>query len=84
MASGVAMALEDSLVLADIVAQGRPAEDILPQFIRRRAPRVDWIRSQTDRRDRMRKLPPLVRNFVLRRAWPRLYVANYRPLLAPP
>jgi 2-polyprenyl-6-methoxyphenol hydroxylase-like FAD-dependent oxidoreductase len=84
MASGVAMALEDALVLADIIARDCPIEQVVTQFAQCRSARVDWIRSQTDRRDRMRKLPPAMRNFLMSRLWPRLYAASYRPLLTLP
>lgn len=42
------------------------------------------IRSQTNRRDRMRTLAPALRDMSLRLLWRRLYVANYAPLLNPP
>jgi 2-polyprenyl-6-methoxyphenol hydroxylase-like FAD-dependent oxidoreductase len=84
MAAGAAMALEDAVVLADIVAAAHSRVDAVKEFLQRRAPRIAWIRSQTDRRDRMRKLAPLVRDLSLRLLWRRIYVANYGPLLAKP
>jgi 2-polyprenyl-6-methoxyphenol hydroxylase-like FAD-dependent oxidoreductase len=84
MASGAAMAFEDALTLAEILARNMPVPVALEEFARRRGARVDWIRSQTNRRDRMRTLPGPLRNTVLRFLWPRIYAANYRPLLAAP
>jgi 2-polyprenyl-6-methoxyphenol hydroxylase-like FAD-dependent oxidoreductase len=84
MASGAAMAFEDALVLAEILARGTPVPAALAEFARRRATRVDWIRNQSDRRDRMRTLPGPLRNTLLRFMWPRIYAANYQPLRAPP
>jgi 2-polyprenyl-6-methoxyphenol hydroxylase-like FAD-dependent oxidoreductase len=84
MASGAAMAFEDALVLAEVLGQRTPVPAALDEFARRRASRVGWIRSQTDRRDRMRSLPGPLRNMIIRFMWPRIYAANYRPLCAPP
>ena len=83
MACGAAMAFEDSLVLADLIAQDGAASDIVPEFTRRRAKRLRWLRRQTDRRDRLRRLPPLWRDAFLRLLGNRTYRANYEPLLAP-
>jgi 2-polyprenyl-6-methoxyphenol hydroxylase-like FAD-dependent oxidoreductase len=84
MANGAAMAFEDAWVLADVLSGTASVPVAVEEFVRRRAARVAWVRSQTDRRDRMRTLNPLVRNTVMRLLWPRIYAANYRPLLAPP
>ena len=83
MACGAAMAFEDSLVLADLITQDGAAPDIVPEFIRRRAKRLRWLRRQTDQRDRLRRLPPLLRDAFLRLLADRTYRANYEPLLAP-
>jgi 2-polyprenyl-6-methoxyphenol hydroxylase-like FAD-dependent oxidoreductase len=83
MACGAAMAFEDSLVLAEVVAQDGAASEIVPEFIRRRAERLRWLRRQTDRRDRMRRLSPLLRDTFFRLLAERTYAANYQPLLAP-
>ena len=82
MAEGAAMALEDALVLAKCLAEVAPIPRALAAFESRRRPRTDWVRAQTHRRDRTRKLPPTVRNLVLRTAGPRIFRANYAPLLA--
>ena len=84
MACGVAMALEDALVLAEIVSRGGAALEVVPEFVRRRTARVGRVRQQTDRRDRLRSLPPMIRDVFLRLLSRRLYRANYQPLLALP
>jgi 2-polyprenyl-6-methoxyphenol hydroxylase-like FAD-dependent oxidoreductase len=48
-----------------------------------RHPRASWVRAQTHRRDRTRRLPPL-RNPFLRAFGERIFRSNYRPLLEPP
>ena len=84
MACGVAMAFEDALVLAEIVSRAGAASEVVPEFVRRRSARVGWVHQQTDRRDRLRSLPPMIRDVFLRLLSGRLYRANYQPLLAPP
>jgi 2-polyprenyl-6-methoxyphenol hydroxylase-like FAD-dependent oxidoreductase len=84
MACGAALAFEDALVLAELVTQDRTVGEIVPEFIRRRSARVGWVRRQTNRRDRLRSLPPLIRDAFLRLMADRTYRSNYRPLLAPP
>jgi FAD-dependent urate hydroxylase len=80
MAEGAGMALEDALVLAEVVAAGRPLE----AFEARRRPRVGFVQAQTHRRDRTRNLSPVVRNAVLRLAGQRIFRGNYHALLGEP
>ena len=80
MAEGVGMAVEDALVLAEVVAGGRA----LHEYEARRRPRVQFVRTQTHHRDRTRDLPRVVRNASLRLAGRRIFRSNYRALLAEP
>ncbi len=82
MAEGAAMALEDALVLAECLVEAPPIPLALAAFESRRRRRTDWVRAQTHRRDSTRKLPAAARNIVLRTLWPRIFRANYAPLLA--
>jgi FAD-dependent urate hydroxylase len=84
MAEGAAMALEDALVLAACLHQTPAIPAALAAFEAKRRPRTDWVRAQTHRRDRMRYLPPAVRNNVLRLLGRQIFHANYRPLLDEP
>jgi 2-polyprenyl-6-methoxyphenol hydroxylase-like FAD-dependent oxidoreductase len=45
-AQGAAMAFEDALVLAEMVAE-RPLADAVAAYAERRAPRVAWARDKT-------------------------------------
>jgi 2-polyprenyl-6-methoxyphenol hydroxylase-like FAD-dependent oxidoreductase len=83
MAQGAAMAVEDALVLAAELA-GRPVEDALVEYERRRAARVLWVQKQTHRRDRTRNLWPALRDLVLRLSGERIFRSNYAPLLESP
>ena len=84
MAEGASMALEDAIVLSEILASGGRAVDLLPAFSERRRARVRWVKQRTHRRDRVRSLPATLRLVALRAAGVRLYRSDYRPLFARP
>jgi 2-polyprenyl-6-methoxyphenol hydroxylase-like FAD-dependent oxidoreductase len=84
MAQGASMAVEDALILADVLASGQPVAASLAVFEARRAERVRWVQEQTHRRDRMRGLPSALRNVVLRVAGRRIFKANHRLLVREP
>lgn len=83
MASGAALALEDALVLAELLRKV-PAAGLAAQLESRRGARVAWVAQQTERRDRTRGLPGGLRNLYLRLLGSRMYQRNYQPLLALP
>jgi 2-polyprenyl-6-methoxyphenol hydroxylase-like FAD-dependent oxidoreductase len=80
MAQGAAMAVEDALVLADLLTADQPVEQALAGYEQRRGARVAFVQEQTHRRDRARSLPPAVRNLTLRLAAERIFRSNYLPL----
>jgi 2-polyprenyl-6-methoxyphenol hydroxylase-like FAD-dependent oxidoreductase len=83
MAQGAAMAVEDALVLAELLTAGQPVEDALAGYEQRRRGRVAFVQEQTHRRDRTRSLPPAVRNLTLRLAAERIFRSNYGRLRDP-
>lgn len=83
MAQGAAMAFEDAIVLADHLSR-LPPDEALSSFATRRAPRVEWVRTQTRRRDKARHLPPPVRDTVIRLAGRRIIRGNFALLRAEP
>jgi FAD-dependent urate hydroxylase len=84
MAEGASLAIEDATVLARSIADHASLSTALADFRARRSPRVDWVRSRTHRRDRLRSLQPGIRSTILRFGGQRTFRAHYRPLLAPP
>ena len=80
MAQGAAMALEDALVLGELLTDGQPVDEALTGYVERRKARVAWVQEQTHRRDRTRNLPATVRNVTLRLAAERIFKSNYGPL----
>jgi 2-polyprenyl-6-methoxyphenol hydroxylase-like FAD-dependent oxidoreductase len=83
MACGVAMALEDALVLADTLHRNADTGQLAAAFLRRRCARIERVRLQTEHRDRLRGLPDFVRDLSLRLFASRIYRNNYQPLLLP-
>jgi 2-polyprenyl-6-methoxyphenol hydroxylase-like FAD-dependent oxidoreductase len=83
IAQGVALAVEDALVLADTLSS-LPVEEALSAYQERRAPRIAWVRAQAHRRDNTRGLTPAVRDKILRLTRRRVALAGQRELLAMP
>ncbi|WP_151477839.1 FAD-dependent oxidoreductase [Streptomyces albicerus] len=80
MAQGVAMAVEDALVLAECLDRPGETRDLLEEYRRRRLPRTRWVQAQARKRDRTRGMPPGVRNLLLRLGAERMYESAYAPL----
>ncbi|MGW7383068.1 FAD-dependent oxidoreductase [Streptomyces sp. NPDC054794] len=80
MAQGVAMAVEDAQVLAEVLATGGDTEHLLQQYVQRRLPRTRWVQRQTHRRDRTRSMAPALRNIAFRYGAKALFERGYAPL----
>jgi 2-polyprenyl-6-methoxyphenol hydroxylase-like FAD-dependent oxidoreductase len=64
MAEGAALALEDAVVLAELL-EARPVPDALKQFAVRRRPRTEHVRDTTALRTQVSKLDAAVRDPIL-------------------
>ena len=84
MAQGACMALEDALVLSEMLASGGRVADQLLAFSERRRARIRWVQQRTHRRDRVRSLPASLRNIALRSSAARMYRNDYQPLFSEP
>ena len=78
MAEGASMALEDALVLAQMLAMHGSPDEALSAFSERRRTRIRWVQQRTHRRDRIRALPVPLRNLALRLAGTAIYQRDYR------
>ena len=81
-AQGVAMALEDALVLGELLAR-TPAEHwtgVGALFERLRRPRVEHVQSATDKMSRLAALPGWLRDVSAPILGPKNYRAAYAPL----
>jgi 2-polyprenyl-6-methoxyphenol hydroxylase-like FAD-dependent oxidoreductase len=82
MASGAAIAFEDALMLGKLMASGRSVAHVQNDDTTQRVARIRWEHDQTRRRDRIRSLPPMVRDPMTRFLTNSVYRANYGPLAA--
>lgn len=82
-AQGAALALEDALVLAELLAGRSDWRGIGPDYEARRRPRVAHVQAMTDRLSRTARLPDWARRLVLPVVGPRSYRATYGPLREP-
>lgn len=82
-AEGVAMALEDALVLAELLSTRQDWENVPALFEARRRPRVEHVQAMTDGMSKAARLPYALRNCLLPFLGPWNYHRTYRPLLQP-
>ena len=82
-AQGAALALEDALVLADLLATSRDWTTVGTAVEKRRKPRVDHVAAATDRMARLARLPSWLLDLFAPSAGPRAYRAAYGPLRQP-
>jgi 2-polyprenyl-6-methoxyphenol hydroxylase-like FAD-dependent oxidoreductase len=77
MAQGAALAMEDAIVLSDLLASEPDPASAVAAFEERRRSRVEWVREHTDRQAALLRLPYAVRNLsarvVGRRLWERSF-----------
>ena len=81
-AEGAALAMEDAIVLARLVATNSEVPEALAAFDAQRRPRVAHVQALTDAMSRAAKLPPFVRNALLPFVGPKRYRQTYEPLRA--
>ncbi len=79
-AQGAAMAMEDALTLAELLAATDDWSSVGSLFETRRRPRVDGVRAATERMSRLAALPSGIRALLAPRLGPRAYRTAYRPL----
>jgi FAD-dependent urate hydroxylase len=84
LAQGAAMALEDAVVLGEVLrATPGDVPAALARFEERRRPRCAQVREQTRDRDRTRDVPPALRDPMLRRRGHRIFWEQYSELVRP-
>jgi 2-polyprenyl-6-methoxyphenol hydroxylase-like FAD-dependent oxidoreductase len=79
-AQGAALAAEDALVLAELLASGQDWASAGGAFERRRRDRVEHVQRMTDRLSRAAALPGWFRDIILPVVGPRSYRATFGPL----
>jgi 2-polyprenyl-6-methoxyphenol hydroxylase-like FAD-dependent oxidoreductase len=81
MGEGGCMAMEDALVLADVLRKAESVESALDAYVRRRRPRAGWVQEQSRAAAQAWVLPPAVRNAALRERGDQMFRDRYRPLI---
>jgi 2-polyprenyl-6-methoxyphenol hydroxylase-like FAD-dependent oxidoreductase len=84
MGEGGALAMEDALVLAELLASAGTVEDALGAYEARRRPRADWVQQQSRIAAKAWVLPPAQRDAALRERGDQMLRDRYRPLIAAP
>jgi 2-polyprenyl-6-methoxyphenol hydroxylase-like FAD-dependent oxidoreductase len=84
MGEGGCMAMEDALVLADVLRKAKSVESALGAYVRRRRPRAGWVQEQSRAAAQAWVLPPAIRNAVLRERGDQMFRDRYRPLIPAP
>jgi 2-polyprenyl-6-methoxyphenol hydroxylase-like FAD-dependent oxidoreductase len=84
MAQGGSMAMEDALVLAEILHATPHLETAINRFIVRRSPRVNWVQRQSRALGEMFRMPPGLRNAALRERGKSAFYERFQPLIALP
>jgi 2-polyprenyl-6-methoxyphenol hydroxylase-like FAD-dependent oxidoreductase len=82
-AQGAALAVEDALVLADLLATRADWSTVGAEYERRRRPRVAHVQAMTDRLSRAAAMPSWFRDTLLPFIGPRTYRETYEPLRVP-
>jgi 2-polyprenyl-6-methoxyphenol hydroxylase-like FAD-dependent oxidoreductase len=84
MGEGGCMAMEDALVLADVLRKADSVKSALEAYVRRRRPRAGWVQEQSRAAAQAWVLPPAIRNAVLRERGDQMFRDRYRPLIPAP
>lgn len=84
MAEGGSMAMEDALVLAEVLHAADNVEQALAAYVTRRRPRIEWVQNQSRAAAQEMVLPPDVRNALLRERGDQIFRDRYTPLIAAP
>ena len=84
MGQGGSMALEDTLVMAELLHDTRQVQTAMEAFVARRLARVGWVQHQSRAAGEIFGAPPAVRNVALRQNGEAAFYRRFRPLTSPP
>jgi len=84
MGQGGSMAMEDALVLAQLLHSIDDAQRALEMFVARRRPRVNLVQMHSRAVGNMLAMPPQARNATLRERGKRAFYERFEPLVAAP
>lgn len=84
MGEGGAMAIEDAIVLAELLQGADTVRDGLDRYQTRRRPRIEWVQQQSRLAAKAWVLPPAIRDAALRERGDQILRDRYRPLIQTP
>jgi 2-polyprenyl-6-methoxyphenol hydroxylase-like FAD-dependent oxidoreductase len=84
MGQGGCMAMEDAVVLSEVLREAETVENALDAYVTRRRPRTDWVQEQSRAALAAWLLPPAVRDATLRERGDQMTHARYAPLRSAP
>jgi len=84
MGEGGCMAMEDALVLAEVLRTENSIEAALEAYVLRRRPRAGWVQKQSRAAAQAWAVPAAVRNAALRERGDQIFRDRYRPLIPAP
>jgi FAD-dependent urate hydroxylase len=84
MGEGGCMAMEDAIVLAEVLNKAHDLDSALKTYVGRRRPRADWVQEQSRAAARAFVLPPAIRDAALRERGDQTFRDRYRPLIPAP
>ena len=84
MGQGGCMAMEDALVLAEVLRSEDDVPSALEAYVSRRRPRADWVQQQSRAAARSWILPPAVRNNAFRERGDQMMHERFEPLKSLP
>ena len=84
MAQGGCMAMEDALVLAEVLCEAATVESALSNYVSRRKPRVKWVQQQSMATADALRMPPAIRNTTLRERGDQMMQSRFGPLIPAP
>ncbi len=84
MGQGGCMAMEDAVVLAEVLHSAPTVESALGAYVARRRPRVNWVQRESSAVAEGFRLPTAVRNAALRERGDEMHRYRFRPLIPTP
>lgn len=84
MGQGGCMAMEDAFVLADLLRSEASVDIALSLYARRRKPRIQWVQQQSIATAEGLRLPPTVRDEMLRERGDQMMQSRFGPLVSAP
>lgn len=80
MGQGGSMALEDAVVMAELLRDTPLVQTVIEAFVARRRPRVGWVQHQSRAAGEMFGAPPAVRNVALSQRGKTAFYERFQPL----